>query len=61
MTRWSLSRRRLHSNQKGSGDTGSRRALVTAADPMSTAREALGVAGGPLMTPDEFNDPIDVI
>ena len=35
--------------------------LVTRRTPASTAREALAAAGGPLMTPDELNDPIDVI
>jgi hypothetical protein len=35
-------------------------ALITRRTPASTAREALAAAGGPLMTPDELNDPIDV-
>ena len=35
--------------------------LVTRRTPASTAREALAAAGGPLMTPNELNDPIDVI
>jgi hypothetical protein len=39
-------------------DRGSR--LVTRRTPEGTAREALAAAGGPLMTPDEFNDPIGI-
>lgn len=35
--------------------------LVTRRGPDSTAREALAAAGGPLMTPDELNDPLDGI
>jgi hypothetical protein len=35
--------------------------LVTRRTPAGTAREALAAAGGPLMTPDELNDLVDVI
>ena len=35
--------------------------LVTRHGPDVTAREALAAAGGPLMTPDEFNVPLDGI
>lgn len=35
--------------------------LVTRRGPDVTAREALAAAGGPLMTPDEFHDPLDGI
>lgn len=34
--------------------------LVTCRTPAGTAREALAAAGGPLMTPDELNDPVAI-
>jgi len=49
-----LIRKALAARDRGEG-------LVTRRTPASTAREALAAAGGSLMTPDELNDPIDVI
>jgi hypothetical protein len=50
----SLIRKAMAARDRGIG-------LVTRRTPASTAREALAAAGGPLMAPDELNDPIDVI
>jgi hypothetical protein len=50
----SLIRKAMIARDRGIG-------LVTRRTPASTAREALAAAGGPLMTPEELNDPIDVI
>jgi hypothetical protein len=49
-----LIRKAMAARDRGQG-------LVTQQTPASTAREALAAVGGPLMTPDELNDPIDVI
>jgi hypothetical protein len=50
----SLIRKAMAARDRGQG-------LVTRRMPADTAREALAAAGGPLMTPDELNDPIDVV
>jgi hypothetical protein len=50
----SLIRKAMVARDRGQG-------LVTRRTPADTAREALAVTGGPLMTPDELNDPIDVV
>jgi hypothetical protein len=50
----SLIRKAMAARDRGQG-------LVTRQTPSSMAREALAAAGGPLMTPDELNDPVDVI
>jgi hypothetical protein len=51
---FSLIRKAMAARDLGQG-------LVTRRTPASTAREALAAAGGLQMTPDELNDPIDVI
>lgn len=48
-----LIRKAMAARDRGTG-------LVTRHTPAVTARETLAAAGGPLMTPDELNDPIDV-
>ena len=50
----SLIRKAMVARDRGQG-------LVTQRTPAGTAREALAAAGGPLMTPDELNDPVDVV
>ena len=50
----SLIRKAMAARDRGQG-------VVTQRTPASTAREALAAAGGSLMTPDELNDPVDVV
>jgi hypothetical protein len=48
---FSLIRKAMAARDRGQG-------LVTQRAPANTVRETLAAAGGPLMTPDELNDPI---
>jgi hypothetical protein len=50
----SLIRKAIAARDRGQG-------LMTQRTPASAAREALAAAGGSLMTPDELNDPVDVV
>jgi hypothetical protein len=51
---FNLIRKAMVARDRGQG-------LVTRRPPDVTARETLAAMGGPLMTPDEFNDPLDGI
>jgi hypothetical protein len=50
----SLVRKAMATRDRGS-------TLVAPRAPAETARETLAAAGGPLVTPDEFNDPLEEI